>query len=92
MKSSVDIIEYTVEGCGEFPFDMLRYDSCWPYTGDDAAEMASKRYERDTNIQLRRIVLQGINRPTRDRWRSFNWRVVCMGVERVLLTSGDRDV
>lgn len=22
--------EFTVEGCGTFPVDMLRYDQCWP--------------------------------------------------------------
>lgn len=93
MKRSVKIVEFTVEGCGEFPFDMLRYDSCWPYMGQDAAEVASKRYERDTNTQRRRVVLQGICSPTVERWRSFNWRVVGIGVERepVVVTAGDRD-
>ncbi len=79
----MELREFTVEGCGEFPFDMLRYDSCWPYQGDDAGQLASRRHERDTNIQSRRVVLQGIQDPTAERWRSFNWKVVGMGAIRL---------
>lgn len=76
-----DLVVFTVEGCLEFPWDMLRYDSCWPYTQDDAA-IINRRTDRDMNIQSRRIVLQGIHRPTPDRWRSFNWKVVAIGIAR----------
>ena len=31
--------EIVVEGTGEFPFDMLRYDACFPTTSEDAAAM-----------------------------------------------------
>lgn len=69
---------FTVEGSGEFPFDMLRYDSCWPYEGQDAGNMANHERHR------RRIALQtdGLG-PTAKRWESFNWSVVeSNGVER----------
>lgn len=72
---------FTVEGCLDFPFDMLRYDSCWPYMSEDAAQMGH-RHDRDTNIQRRRVVLQGYERPTVDRWASFNWRVVSLDIAR----------
>lgn len=78
----MELRDFTVEGHGEFPFDMLRYDSCWPYQQEDAAQLASRRYERDTNVQRRRIVLQGIQDPTKARWQSFNWNVVGMGAIR----------
>ena len=76
-----DLVTFTVEGFSEFPWDMLRYDSCWPYTTEDAATI-NRRLDRDQNVQRRRIVLQGIHRPTAERWKSFNWRVICIGVER----------
>lgn len=76
-----DLVTFTVEGSLEFPWDMLRYDSCWPYEGDDAA-LINRRTDRNINIQIRRIVLQGLHRPTIQRWESFNWRVVCIGIER----------
>ncbi len=81
MRDRILIHEFTVEGCGEFPFDMLRYDSCWPFQAEDAAQL-SYRHERDINVQRRRVVMQGIREPTKGRWSSFNWRVVCLGVER----------
>jgi hypothetical protein len=81
MSAKNHTVEFTVEGCGEFPFDMLRYDSCWPYAAEDAAKLENIR-RNDTNIQRRRVVLQGLSRPTADRWASFNWRVVSLGVER----------
>ena len=33
---------FAVRGSGIFPFDMLRYDRCWPNTSDDATTMADK--------------------------------------------------
>lgn len=63
---------FTVTGAGSFPVDMLRYDCCWPYRGEDAARMEHHVRER------RRIVLQTDSPlpPTAPRWESFNWRVV----------------
>lgn len=63
-----------VEGSGSFPFDMLRYDSAFPYTQEDAAAMESHRIERRRVVVCRR----GVNQTdaTRARWASFGWRVV----------------
>lgn len=67
---------FTVEGHGEFPFDMLRYDSCWPYQNNDALVMAGP-----VTAPLRRVTLQTNDAfsPHADRWDSFLWHVVREG-------------
>lgn len=60
---------YVVEGTGPFPFDMLRYDRCWP------------RYESEVGVMgvcrggIRAIHMQGLREPTVGRWESFGWRI-----------------
>lgn len=61
--------EFTVRGAGEFPFDMLRYDECYPKTGDDVASMLASRRREVTLITHRRFG------PTSNRWASFMWSV-----------------
>ena len=63
---------FTVEGTGEFPFDMLRYDR------------AACRQEIDTHIMLSRhlrqveLIMFSLTKdgPTIDRWESFGWKVL----------------
>ena len=68
------LYEYWVSGGGVFPFDMLRYDSAWPASGEDAAKMewsfASPAGERQRSIKLR-----SYREPTIGRWSSFVWSV-----------------
>jgi hypothetical protein len=61
---------FRVRGSGEFPFDMLRYDECWPAGADDAAAM--------NKTGRRLITLRVANHfaPTEARWNSFNWKIV----------------
>lgn len=62
---------YWVTGRGEFPFDMLRYDSAWPYDGDAAVRMAGRG---DTvRGQPRSVQLASYREPTVGRWSSFGW-------------------
>lgn len=63
-----------VHGVGAFPFDMLRYDSCCPDTGADAALLEHHRREART-VRLRRYSASG-NGAEVARWRSFGWEVV----------------
>jgi len=73
---------FTVEGHGHFPLDMLRYDACYPQTGEDVEKMS---YNSEEGVRQRRRV-HLVHRtipderngafPTRDRWMSFGWRVV----------------
>lgn len=68
---------FTVEGAGQFPFDMLRYDHCWPLSeGYDSGRLAC-----DHGAELRRVVLATDNpsAPTIGRWESFTWQVVGIG-------------
>jgi hypothetical protein len=82
MKSYVTT--FTVNGNGEFPMDMLRYDSCHPVGSDDASRIVRSihRYVDDnvptepdrSPIKLRHIGDKGW-RPTAGRWSSFLWGV-----------------
>lgn len=67
---------FTVQGSGEFPFDMLRYDECWPYYGEDSTRLSGS-FDR----ALRRVVLatRKEGNPTDGRWHSFGWEVVEVG-------------
>ncbi len=71
-----------VEGRGEFPFDMLRYDAAFPATSADASAMQMP----DNDNGKRRVTVKrhsdtqdaGWNR---DRWQSYGWPVVAEGEE-----------
>jgi hypothetical protein len=75
---------FDVQGKGAIPFDMLRYDSCFPASSADAAkiEAASSIHQtREERKAVRTITL--VHRcerkdwePTRGRWGSFMWAVV----------------
>lgn len=77
---------FTVEGRGEFPTDMLRYDACWPYGSADAAAILQSIVvaERGVGSETRRINLSTDWRPapTVGRWDSFGWRVVPTDLSR----------
>lgn len=79
--------QFIVEGTGQFPFDMLRYDACWPKAGDDALKMEALHYPQARG-SFRQITLRhdSSNRmwsPTVGRWLSFTWRVVENSVKEV---------
>ena len=65
------LYEYSVRGDGQFPIDMLRYDSCWPATQDDVANITYLANAKDHIIKLR-----SYREPTEARWESFRWKVV----------------
>lgn len=66
--------EFTVEGSGEFPFDMLRYDACYPKTQDDVAAMTyGKPFRR--SVRLCHGFTTNNFTPTIERWNSFLWAV-----------------
>jgi hypothetical protein len=75
------IQEFEVEGSGNFPLDMLRYDSCYPVReGRDTANLCAREFSRDRlpprTIRLRRFVFNSQQMPTTGRWESFGWKVV----------------
>ena len=76
-RNEPDVFSFVVEGSGRFPYDMLRYDQCWPMTSIDSAAMDYEPGETGR----RRITLETFGdrfsvRPTTARWESFTWRVV----------------
>lgn len=70
------LYEFTVVGKGEFPFDMLRYDSCWPKSETRDAAMLAPYRKGEAYREGRRITLVGLREPTEGRWESFGWRVL----------------
>ena len=68
------IYSISVKGVVNFPIDMLRYDSCWPVSQDDAAQItASFGHRHDENQPVR---LNSYQKPTPERWKSFGWNVL----------------
>ena len=75
------VFRFSVIGKGEFPFDMLRYDSCCPADGDSVSNL-----NPDTGTVIsgrgaaRKVTLRTVKgdkrwRPTYKRWASFGWVV-----------------
>jgi len=71
---------FVVKGRGDIPFDMLRYDYCYPATSEDAVNLASSwcsdRPLDTRTITLNRTVFGAKVMPTTARWKSFGWVVV----------------
>ena len=74
-------VTFTVEGNHEFPFDMLRYDRCWPAREGEIASLAPHA-RSEMYRTTRRVTLCGLRAPTADRWKSFGWKVVSYEGER----------
>lgn len=64
---------YWVTGRGQFPYDMLRHDACWPAKSNDADKL-DWHGMADYNAQ-RSICMYSWRAPTVDRWSSFLWSV-----------------
>lgn len=75
-----DVTDFVVEGRGDFPFDMLRYDECWPADGNSAINLVRKSKEDRApgETTFRQVCLRtSISRNVHPkRWDSFNWKVV----------------
>lgn len=65
-------IQYVVEGSGEFPIDMLRYDRSCPATEADAHKISREGVRRITLLRFS----QGNASPNADRWESFRWKIL----------------
>lgn len=67
------VIDFIVEGSGQFPTDMLRYDECWPIDSISANNMAADWGAGKRIVHLRTINPNG---PNAQRWESFTWKVI----------------
>jgi len=70
--------EFEVEGHGDFPVDMLRYDRACPATEVDSGlilkMIANPRLARHS--QRVKIICHRNNGPTYGRWASFGWSII----------------
>lgn len=68
---------FKVQGRGGFPFDMLRYDECWPETTNDALMLQHPdTLEGLKAVRTITMATASRNAPNAKRWESFLWRVV----------------
>jgi len=68
--------EFYAVGQGEFPYDMLRHDQCWPARGEDAGRIEAHGRHFDREQRGKYIIrLNSHRKPTPERWASFNWRI-----------------
>ena len=79
-KRYAKIVTFTVEGGGNFPVDMLRYDACYPATEKDSYLMYVDGFDLGIRkVTLKHRVLKEENLdgyPTLMRWNSFTWSVI----------------
>lgn len=81
IEAAQTAIEFEVSGKHDFPFDMLRYDLCWPATESDANEIAANASPFTSLPRAQySIKLKGLKPPTPGRWASFGWKVYIDGV------------
>ncbi|MBN8848184.1 MULTISPECIES: hypothetical protein [unclassified Sphingomonas] len=66
----VNLADFMVTGRGAFPFDMLRYDECWPVDADAASALADDVGRRTVSLRTYR---ESNIHPA--RWDSFGWSV-----------------
>jgi hypothetical protein len=59
--------DFVVTGAGDFAFDMLHCDQCWPLTSDDAAKIVA------ADGEPRSIRMRSHQMPTVERWSSLGW-------------------
>lgn len=69
IEAAQNAITFDVEGQGQFPLDMLRYDLCWPASEADATMI-------NMGTGLRPVRLKGLKSPTVARWASFGWKAI----------------
>ena len=76
--------EYAVViGSFTFPFDMLRYDQCWPVCEGQIGLLAGGHAERA-------VVVASYGRFTISRWRSFGWQCTEFGSDQRSATDANR--
>jgi hypothetical protein len=76
---------FMVAGHGTFPFDMLRYDHCWPETeAKDSHKLDTPSMDGDDWARERVVALltDSPNAPTVGRWKSMGWVVIAEEVVR----------
>jgi hypothetical protein len=75
--------KFTVEGHGTFPFDMLRYDYCFPNCEENNLEVERVKgtWGVRRQVKLARYCENKKSMPTQARWHSFGWTVLPESIE-----------
>jgi hypothetical protein len=76
MAKPPELHNFTVEGGSHFPYDMLRYNQCWPASQEDAATIERASRPRERGPFSVTLSTHSPNAPTEARWESFGWKVV----------------
>jgi hypothetical protein len=66
MKNKIRTVK--VEGFGQFPIDMLRYDRAYPASEKDSGII------NETGVRTVQVIMD--HEPTIQRWASFCWKVL----------------
>ena len=68
---------FDVQFVGQFPVDMLRYDSAFPASEQDSGKIIDNiaNHERGQTIRVGRFVETKKTMPTIERWASFGARI-----------------
>lgn len=69
------LVEFIVSGNGYFPFDMLRYDCCYPKYEREVHAMGWNPRDGDGRRTLTLRMAHAGSSPTIGRWQSFGWTV-----------------
>jgi len=75
----MELITFEVTGAGDFPYDMLRYDRCFPMREtEDSYNMDVSTHKKYGEPRVIRLGMHGsgFRGPTVERWQSFGWHVV----------------
>jgi len=77
MTNKFTMTVIVVEGHGQFPVDMLRYDCCVPASQGDVSQMMFARSASPRRVSLKMFTPVGmVVGATDGRWQSFGWSVV----------------
>lgn len=68
-----DVVHAQVTGGGLFPFDMLRYDQCWPRFETEARRLGDTHMQQVTFNVSRYARERNAPGWTVERWRSMGW-------------------
>lgn len=75
------IVYAKITGSGNFPIDMLRYDSCCPATEEDSYAIGNtlNNYEKNWVVFVKKILLERRRKNssvfTEGRWQSFGCQI-----------------
>lgn len=68
-----------VQGMGEFPFDMLRYDNAHPSEERDSAQLQAFQSRDKRTVRVTAMSGSKVWPFTPARWASFGWTCVPVG-------------